>query len=388
MKSATIFIFLCLSFYANSQKSKYVLQSEVDINGFKYQTVINDPLNTRIYKLSNGLTVYLSSNKIEPRIQTRIIVGVGSLNDPPGLTGLAHYFEHLMFNGSNKIGSLNWEKEEPLINEMSQLYELYRSTNDSIKSARIYYKIDSVSQEIAKYSNPMELPEIYVSMGAKFSAYTYYHMTSFDNLFPSNELEKWLILEKERFSNIVPRAFCSELERVYEEYNGNQSRDFGKAIYALSEELYRENFHITPIVGYQNHIKRPSVKALLKFFDSYYVPNNMTLCLSGDFDYARAILLIDNSFGKLPRKKYPDFQINQNIKPKDLKERVVYGKGSEYLLLGYLINNFDEEDRKSAVLLNNILDNKIAGLLKNNLIKSKKEKGQRKKCGRKNTKHI
>ncbi|MBR7157894.1 MAG: insulinase family protein, partial [Bacteroidales bacterium] len=72
---------------------------------YKYESVAGDPMNTRIYTLDNGLKVYMTVNKSEPRIQTYIAVKVGGKNDPSETTGLAHYFEHLMFKGSEQFGT-------------------------------------------------------------------------------------------------------------------------------------------------------------------------------------------------------------------------------------------------------------------------------------------
>jgi len=94
-----------------------------DSNGFRYEAVKNDPSNARIYTLDNGLKVYLSVNKDQPRIQTFIAVRAGSKNDPRQTTGLAHYFEHMMFKGTDKIGTKDWEKEGALIKQISDLFE-------------------------------------------------------------------------------------------------------------------------------------------------------------------------------------------------------------------------------------------------------------------------
>ena len=95
-----------------------------------YETVDGDPLKTRIYTLDNGLKVYMSVNKEAPRIQTYIAVRVGGKNDPAETTGLAHYFEHLMFKGTTHFGTSNYEAEKPLLDEIERLFEVYRKTTD------------------------------------------------------------------------------------------------------------------------------------------------------------------------------------------------------------------------------------------------------------------
>src|SRR6266545_3393562 len=108
--------------------------------GYTYTSVAGDPMQARIYTLKNGLTVYLSVNKTEPRVQTMIAVRAGSKNDPADCTGLAHYLEHLLFKGTDRYGSLDYSKEEPLLNEIEGLYETYRGTRDAEQRKAIYHK--------------------------------------------------------------------------------------------------------------------------------------------------------------------------------------------------------------------------------------------------------
>lgn len=112
----------------------------------------DDPTRTRIYKLNNGLTVYLSQNKAEPRIQTYIAVKAGSKNDPKETTGLAHYLEHMMFKGTSNIGTTNWSREKMVIDAIAQLYEQHRNEKDPVRKAAIYKQIDVMSQEAAKFA--------------------------------------------------------------------------------------------------------------------------------------------------------------------------------------------------------------------------------------------
>ena len=114
--------------------------------GYNYKRVEGDKSATRIYTLDNGLKVYMSVNKEKPRLQTMIAVRVGSKNDPAETTGLAHYFEHLMFKGTDKFGTQNYEAEKPLLDEIERLFEVYRTITDEVERKAIYAKIDSVSQ--------------------------------------------------------------------------------------------------------------------------------------------------------------------------------------------------------------------------------------------------
>ena len=102
----------------------------VSCSPYKYETVKGDPLETKIYTLNNGLKVYMSVNEEAPRIKANIVVKVGGKNDPSETTGLAHYFEHLMFKGTDKFGTSDYAAEKPLLDQIEEKYEIYRKTED------------------------------------------------------------------------------------------------------------------------------------------------------------------------------------------------------------------------------------------------------------------
>src|SRR5690606_27801804 len=140
----------CL-FLSLSLTAQFKTTAHTDQNGFTYETVENDPSKTRIYTLPNGLKVYLAQNKDEPRIQTYIPVRTGSNNDPADNTGLAHYLEHMLFKGTSKIGSYDWDKEKVLLKKISDLYEAHKAEPDPEKKKEIYRQIDSVSNMASQY---------------------------------------------------------------------------------------------------------------------------------------------------------------------------------------------------------------------------------------------
>lgn len=121
-----------------------------DSSAYKYEYVSGDPMKSRIYTLDNGLKVYLTVNPEEPKVQTYIAVRVGGKNDPAETTGLAHYFEHLMFKGTKDFGTLDYGQEKPMLDEIEALFEVYRKTADEGERAILYRKIDSVSYAASK----------------------------------------------------------------------------------------------------------------------------------------------------------------------------------------------------------------------------------------------
>ncbi len=133
----------------------------------KYEKVSGDPLKTRIYTLDNGLKVFMSVNKETPRIQTYIAVKVGAKNDPSETTGLAHYFEHLMFKGTEHFGTSDYAAEKPLLAEIEQPFDVYRKTTDEAQRKAPYHRPDSISYEASKISIPNEYDKLMATIGAR-----------------------------------------------------------------------------------------------------------------------------------------------------------------------------------------------------------------------------
>ena len=178
----SLILLLVFILFSRCAGEKYKVKESIDENGYSYETITNDPLKTRIYTLENGLKVYLSVNKDEPRIQTLTGVHAGSTYDPVETTGLAHYFEHMMFKGTDEIATIDWEKEKILLQEISDLFEKRRETEDPKMKEVLYYKIDSLSYEAAKYVATNEYDKIASSIGAKgTNAGTSYDFTVYIN---------------------------------------------------------------------------------------------------------------------------------------------------------------------------------------------------------------
>ena len=339
-----------------------------------YEEVIGDPLKARIYTLENGLKVYLTSYDDAPRIQTNIAVRAGSKNDPENATGLAHYLEHMLFKGTDVFGSLDFEKEGPLIEEIEALYEQYRTVamTDTANRERIYRKIDSVSAEAAKYAIANEYDKMALGIGAKgTNAYTSFEKTVYINDIPSNQLENWLKLESERFRYPVFRLFHTELEAVYEEKN--RDSDGSKLFESLFDGLFpNHQYGQQTTIGTVEHLKNPSLKEIRAYFNKYYVPNNMAICLSGDFDYDETIRLIQKYWSKFERKEDPIFNVYKEspIKKPVIKE--VFGPEAESLFVGFRFEGANSNDSKILTMIDMVLANSTAGLIDLNLNQTQK----------------
>lgn len=342
--------------------------------GYAFETAANDPLNTRIYTLDNGLTVYITIYKNAPRIQTYIATRAGSKNDPAECTGLAHYLEHMLFKGTDKYGSKDYAKEKVELDKIEALYEIYRKTKDDAKRKAIYHQIDSISGYASKFAIANEYDKMLSSIGAKgTNAYTWLEQTVYVNDIPSNQLEKWTTIEAERFRNPVLRLFHTELEAVYEEKNRGLDDDGSKSWEALFEGLFPANtYGSQTTIGTIDHLKNPSLTEIKKYFNTYYVPNNMAICLSGDLDPEATIKIIDEKFGSWKSKPLPVYKplIEKAITAPVIRE--VIGPDAESMMIGYRFAGMGSKDADMIQMVNKILSNGKAGLIDLNLNQQQK----------------
>ena len=165
-----LLLFICLWLTGTSLMAQSIYQwKTANANGYNYKYVTNDPSKTRFYTLKNGLTVILSPNNKEPNIEFRMSVRAGSNTDPKNATGLAHYLEHLLFKGTDKFGTANWKKEQPLLTKIDALYEKYNKTTDANKRKEIYKEIDQTSNEASNYSIANEYDKMIAAIGGNSS---------------------------------------------------------------------------------------------------------------------------------------------------------------------------------------------------------------------------
>lgn len=370
-----ILVFIIVfSIFSCKESKLYTVENHVDSKGFKYEVVKNDPMGLRIYTLDNGLKVYLSVNKDKPEISTYIPVKAGSSYDPKETTGLAHYLEHMLFKGSNEFGTIDWAKEKPLLDKISNLYDKHAAATTKEDKAAIYHEIDMLSTEAAKYAVPNEYDNLLSSIGAKgTNAYTSNEKTVYINTIPSNELEKWLKIESSRFSKLVLRLFHTELEAVYEEFNMGQDNDMRKMNAAVDAALYQNHPYGTQTtIGLASHLKNPSMKNIHKYFETYYVPNNMAITMSGDLDFDTTIELIDKYFGKFESKEVPVFNSPEAKAITTPLEREVFGPSAEMMMMAYRFKGNKSIDKKYVTLIDALLNNSKAGLIDLNLNQKQK----------------
>jgi predicted Zn-dependent peptidase len=345
--------------------------------GYTYKYVSGDPMQARFYTLENGLTVILSENAKEPRIAAKIAVRTGSNNDPKDHTGLAHYLEHLLFKGTDKFGTQNWEKEKPYLEKITALYEVYNQTKDSAKRKEIYKEIDKLSGEASQYSIGNEYDKLMASIGSQgTNAHTSVEETVYHEDIPSSAIDKFLTIQAERFRNPIFRIFHTELEAVYEEKNISIDNDGRKIQESMLSNVFpSHNYGQQSTIGTIEHLKNPSLVAIRDYYDRYYVPNNMAIILAGDFDSDEMIKKVDSHFAYMQAKPVQEYTppAEKPLAGPIVKE--VFGPSAESMRIAYRVGAENSREALMIDLVSSILSNGKAGLIDLNLNKQQKVLG-------------
>lgn len=374
LKKLTIATSIAAASFAGYAYGQDFQWKEATSNGYKYRYVTNDPTAARYYTLKNGLTVILSPTNKDPRIQTYIATKAGSKTDPADHTGLAHYLEHMLFKGTNKFGSKDWAKEKPLLDQIDALYEKYNQTRDEARRKEIYKEIDRVSGEAAKFAIANEYDKMMAGMGADgTNAFTSFEQTVYTEDVPSNVLDKFLAVQSERFREPVLRLFHTELEAVYEEKNRSLDDDGDKVFDTMFANLFpNNNYGKQTTIGTIEHLKNPSLHAIREYYNNYYVPNNMGIIMSGDFNPDEVIVKIDKAFSYMKPKTVPEYKVGQEkpITAPIVKE--VVGPNPENVMLGFRFPGASTKDARMLNLVGNMLTNGQAGLIDLDLVKKQK----------------
>ena len=267
-----------------------------------FAVTAQEKLRVETFHLPNGLKVIMAEDHSEPKIFGSVIVHAGSKQEDTAYTGVAHYFEHIMFKGTDRIGTTDWAKESLYLDSISREYDRLHDAKKEKERHAIQLEINRLNIEASRYAIPNETDAILQQMGCTgLNAGTSYDYTVYYNTLPSNQLENWMDVYVERFRNPVYRLFQGELEAVYEEKNIQDN----KSAIDFTRTMYREAFGSHPysreVIGYSRHLKNPQPSQMKVFYDKYYVASNMTLLLVGDFNIAEAKKMVEKRFNIWPR---------------------------------------------------------------------------------------
>jgi len=322
----------------------------------------NNVLEVKELTLSNGMSVWLNEDHSQPQVYGAVVVKAGA-KDCPG-TGIAHYFEHIMFKGTERIGTVDYEKERPWLDSISAQYDLLAKTTDNTTRADIQTKINELSLKAAEYAIPNEFNRL-ISLygGSKLNAGTGQDVTFYHNFFLPQFMEQWCWLNSERMLNPVFRSFQAELENVYEEKNRAEDA-MGGALDKAMKAVFQDHPYGEPIIGSTESLKNPRLSEMEAFYKKYYVACNMGLILCGDINAEALLPLLEKTFGRIPTGTTPQ----RNIVPaKPIKPATIPIKlpipiiGAEALVFNGPTDY--DPDAIALEVCNQLLTNGKAGLL-------------------------
>ena len=319
----------------------------------------SEKLKIEVYELSNGLTVMLNEDKNASSIFGAVVVKGGGKQDPSDATGIAHYLEHMLFKGTDQLGTIDYESEKILLDSIEMIYDQLGGTINEKDRSKIQKKINELNVKASEYAIPNEFNKLMEGFGATgVNAFTSNDVIAYVSQFPSHQTSKWLDINSHRFENPVYRMFQSELETVYEEKN----RAMDNAFRVLFDKFFENFFKKHPygqqnILGTKEHLKNPSIRKMKEYYDEYYVANNMYLLLAGDFEANSIKSKIDKTFGKLVSGPEPSF-ISIDEDPFDGRELVTKRLTPiRFGMLGFRMPKPKHEDNITITVIQNIFNN-------------------------------
>ena len=310
------------------------------------------------HTLKNGLTVWLNEDHTQPKVFGAVVVKAGAKDCPN--TGIAHYFEHMMFKGTDKIGTTDYVQEKILLDRIAVKYDELAETKDHAERRSLQKQINELSVEAAKYVIPNEFDRLITQYGGtKLNAGTSLDYTVYFNIFSSQYMEQWAEINSERLINPVFRLFQNELETVYEEKNMYADYVGGMSVERLKERYFAPHPYAYPVIGSTENLKNPRLSEMRRFFETYYVASNMGLILCGDFRTEEVLPILERTFSRIregvaPKGEsvpLPEFKGKEKMK---LKVPMPFVKMMALGFRGVPANHEDEVALKVAIaLLNN-----------------------------------
>lgn len=270
-----------------------------------------DKFHFEQFTLDNGLTVILNEDHTTPEVFGAVVCKAGGKNDPDDATGMAHYQEHMLFKGTEELGTTNWQAEKQYIDQIFELYDQLGKTTDEAERQAIQKQINEASLKASEFAIPNETSNLIKSMGGtNLNAGTGWDMTLYYNSFPPNQIEKWIELYSHRFMNPVFRGFQAELEVVYEEKNMYNDMFIFPILEKFNYHFFKNHpYGQQTLIGTADDLKNPSLTKMYEFYKTYYVANNMAVIICGDFDTETVKPMIEEKFGQWESGEIPEQRV-------------------------------------------------------------------------------
>jgi len=350
--------------------------------------VAGQQVQVREEVLPNGMRLLLVERHDSPTVACGWVAHVGSVNESPGITGISHLFEHMMFKGTKAIGVKDYAKDAAILAEqdgvhaeMEKEYALLREklrrgeiTGNVYDPGNMTPRLKDLKARLEKlYAAEKEvivkeeLDQIYTAQGASsVNAGTTEDQTFYFAVVPANKIELWFWLESDRLANPVFREFYSERDVVREERRLRvESTPTGKFEEAFDAMFWESSPYSHPVVGWPSDVEAITRSEAEAYFGTYYAPNNITAALVGDFDAAKVLALASTYFGRIPHGKVvPPEVITQEVPQLAAKRLVAEADTNPEVNVRYHAVPFNHKDMFAFQLIGDLLNKRTGRLYK------------------------
>ncbi len=335
--------------------------------------------NTTVRVLDNGWTFLIVERPVAPVFSFATLVDVGSAQEVPGITGLAHMFEHMAFKGTPTIGTTDFAAEKVAIEAMEAAYQAWQTERmklapDSAELARQEETFRRLQEEASKYVEANELDDILSLAGALgVNAFTNTDSTGYFYSLPANKLELFTYLESERFLQPVFREFYQERDVVQEERRlRTDSQPLGRLIEQFVATAYTAHPYQQPVVGFMSDLEAFTITDAKRFFATYYAPANMVTAIVGDVDADRLLPLLETYFGRVPGR--PEPQPLRTVEPPQTAEKsvVLVDPSQPVYLEGYHVREVTHPDQPAWDAIDDILSGGRTSRLYRTLVRDRR----------------
>jgi predicted Zn-dependent peptidase len=346
------------------------------------------------YVLPNGLRLLMAPKKGDPNIAAGWIAKVGSVNERPGITGLSHLFEHMMFKGTHVIGTKDIDKDLKLMSQtdavkaelrkeeqaqirrlrLGEISNLQDPRNRTARHNELLKQFEELENESKELVVPNEFDKIYTNAGASsMNAMTGEDYTMYFVNVPANKLELWFWMESDRLLNPVFREFYSERDVVFEERRmRTDSTPTGKFEEEFNSMFWNSSPYSWPVVGWPSDLEGLTRKEAMDYFSVNYAPNNLSACLVGDFDPAKAKELADRYFGRLKRNPQEQPPVRtREVEQMAEKRMVAYAETNPQVEIRYHSVADGHVNEPALVVLESVLNGRTGRLYKSLVLDQK-----------------
>jgi len=344
--------------------------------------------------LSNGMKLLLIPRHLSPTVAGGWVAHVGSVNERPGITGISHLFEHMMFKGSHVIGTRDYAKDERLIDEQERVQDQIREELSKMRAAQRRGEIEDMTKPEAKTERYKQLEArfdslvseqranmiknefdlVFTKNGATgMNAFTAEDMTFYFETVPANKLELWFWMESDRLKNRVFREFYSERDVVYEERRRSvESTPLGKFQVSFDAVFWDSSPYSWPVIGWPSDVAAITKAQADDYYSQFYAPRNLTAILVGDFDPKQALAMAEKYLGSIPAGTRPVPEMITS-ETKQLAEKRFYGEAetNPAVTMRWHVPAFVNRDVPALEVLSQVLSSNT-GRLYRSLVLDKK----------------